>query len=423
MRIKTDLPIFVLCCLMCLVLGARAADWPGLLGPNADGTAPDTRLIHSFPPTGPTVLWTVPLGAGYGGPAVSGGQVFVLDRDSVQPPENRQDIIRCLDLATGKELWSYAYAAPGKVEYDGTRSVPAVDAKAVYTIGVFGQVTCVDRATHSARWSVNLLKDFGQPDGNRQYGVPQSPVLYKDWVIVAPQSKTVGFAALDKATGKVVWQSPPIGAMTSTSPLITTIDGVPQAIVQNETGAHGVNLQNGQLIWSCDFKCKGPIAQLTPIGDGRIFLTGNHKAGCAMFKIEHQGDAWIATDVWRLPDSHTSHIQRALLIDRHLYILCNTNEATEGLVCLDLDGKEMWRTAKAPSLDKGNFLYADGLIWSMDGNNGDLRIIQPDPAAYKELARAKLLAGNNIWGFMALSDGRLLARDKTQLKCVDLRVK
>ena len=83
----------------------------------------------------------------------------------------------------------------------------------------------------------------------------------------------------------------------------------------------------------------------------------------------------------------------------------------------------MWRTAKAPSLDKGNLLYADGLIWSMDGNNGDLRIIQPEPAAYKELARAKLLAGNNIWGFMALSDGRLLARDKTQLKCVDLRVK
>ena len=408
-----------------MVLAARGADWPGFLGPNANGTALDTHLIHAFPPTGPAVAWTAPLGPGFGGAAVSNGQVFVLDREASLPAEARHDVVRCFDLATGKELWNYAYAAPGKVDYDGTRSVPAVDARAVYTIGVFGQVTCVDRASHKALWSANLLTDFGEAGPRDQFGVVMSPVLYNNWVIVAPQSKTAGLAALDKSTGKVVWQSPTIGVKNwcrITTPVITTIDGVTQAIVQTDTGAHGVNIQNGQLLWSCDFKCARPIPQPTPIGDGRVLLvnTSGGEVSCAMFKIEREAEAWKASAVWSQP-SHAVHIQQPLLINHYLYLLCNTNNTSEGLVCLDLDGKEMWRTAKAPSLDKGNLIYADGVMWSMDGSNGDLRIIQPDPAAYKELARGKLLAGHNIWGLMALSDGRLLARDQTQLRCVDLR--
>jgi outer membrane protein assembly factor BamB len=410
----------VVACLLpaVFVLGARGADWPGFLGPAGANTAPDTSLIHAFAPTGPTVLWTVPLGPGFGGPAVRDGQVFILDREGASPADSRHEIVRCLDLASGKELWTYAYAAPGKVEYDGTRSTPAVDAQAVYTIGVFGQITAVDRATHTPRWSANLVKDFGgsQP----QYGVTLSPVLYKDWVLVAPQTKTVGLAALDKATGKVVWQSKPIGTLSNASPVVTTIDGVPQAVVQNGAGAHGVNLPDGQLLWSCDFKCARAIAQPTLIGDGRLFLTTVHPTACAMFKIEHQADAWKTTVLWHLP-SHGSHVQAPLLIDHCLYLLGNSNEFHEGLVCLDLDGQEKWHTGQAPSLDKGNLLYADGRVWSMDGATGDLRILQPDPAGYQEIARAKLLSGPMVWGCMALADGRLLARDQKQLKCVDLR--
>jgi outer membrane protein assembly factor BamB len=407
-------------CLLTLVLAlaARGADWPGFLGPNADGTAPDTHLIHAFAPAGPTVLWTVPLAPGFGGPAVSAGQVFILDRDGSAKENNQRDVLRCLDLASGKELWTYAYAAPGKVDFDGTRSTPAVDAQAVYTLGTFGQLTCVGRTTHQPLWSLNLLKDFG---GSRpQWGVALSPVLYKGWVLVAPQSKTVGLVALDKATGKVVWKSPPIGDMAYSSPTVTTIDGVTQAVVQNGSGAHGVNLENGQLLWSCDFPCKFLIPQPTPIGDGRLFLTGGYKAGCAMFKIERQADAWKTTALWRLPN-HGAQIHRALLIDHYLYGNCN--DGNEGLVCLGLDGQEKWHTGGKPSLDRGGFLYADGLLWSMDGANGTLRIIQPDPAAYKELAGAKLLGGQQVWGCMALSDGHLLARDQKQLKCVDLRAK
>ena len=397
-----------------LAAAARAADWPGFLGPNGDDTSPETHLIRAFPPAGPTVLWTVKLGQGFGSAAVAGGQVFVLDREG-----KKGDALRCFDLANGKELWTYAYEAPGQVDFGGSRTTPAVDATSVFTVGLFGQVKCIDRAAHTPVWSLDLAKDFGTTIPT--WGVALSPVLYKDWLIIAPQSKTVGVAALEKATGKVVWKSAPIGEMLYVTPVITSIDGVTQVVVENGSGAHGVDIATGEVLWSCDFKSQIPVPQPTPIGDGRLFLTSGYGNASAMFKIEHQGNAWKVTELWRHPRVNGGHIQRPLLIDKHLYALCNNNGAKEGLVCLDLDGHELWRTGKAPSLDKGNFIYADGVIWSMDGATGELRIIQPDPTAYKELACGKLLHPSAVWGCMALSDGRLLARDGGELKCVDLR--
>ena len=52
------------------------------------------------------MLWTVPVGAGFGGAAVSGGNVYLLDRD-----EKVGDTLRVLELASGKELWTFAYEA------------------------------------------------------------------------------------------------------------------------------------------------------------------------------------------------------------------------------------------------------------------------------------------------------------------------
>jgi hypothetical protein len=80
------------------IVTARAADWPGYMGPKRDGTSTETGLLRSWPKEGPKVLWTVPLGVGFGGPAVSRGKVYLLDRD-----DKVGDILRVYDFATGKE--------------------------------------------------------------------------------------------------------------------------------------------------------------------------------------------------------------------------------------------------------------------------------------------------------------------------------
>ena len=88
---------------------------------------------------------------------------------------------------------------------------------------------------------------------------------------------------------------------------------------------------------------------------------------------------------------------------------------------MDLKGNVKWKTNKAPNMERGNLLLADGLIFMMDGKTGELRLIEPDPAGIKELAKVKVLKAKPIWAPMVISDGMLLCRDQKQMKCLDVR--
>jgi outer membrane protein assembly factor BamB len=48
-------------------------------------------------------------------------------------------------------------------------------------------------------------------------------------------------------------------------------------------------------------------------------------------------------------------------------------------------------------------------------------LIEASTAAYNELASAPVLAGEEVWGPMALSDGKLVLRDLTKMICLDVR--
>ena len=89
--------------------------------------------------------------------------------------------------------------------------------------------------------------------------------------------------------------------------------------------------------------------------------------------------------------------------------------------CMSIDGKLKWKTGRSPVFDKGGFILVDNLMLSVDGQKGILRLVEPDPAGYKELASAKLLDTNECWGPLALVDGKLLIRDQKQMRCVVIR--
>ena len=390
---------------------ASAADWPQFLGPASNSVSPETGLLKSFPAGGPKVLWTVAVGPGYGGPAVEGGKVYLLDRVNDQ-----KDALRCLNLADGKEEWRFEYDAPGTVGNNGSRSTPTVTDKFIFTVGLFGHLTCIDKTTHKPVWQKNILSDFG---GGKlpKWAVSQSPIFYKGLLIVAPLNGTVGLVALDPATGAVKWQSKPVGGMQYASPEIVKVGGADAIAIMAGGGAAMVNPASGNVLCQLPYKCSIPIPNVTQVDDTRFFVTGGYKAGSALFQVAAGG----VKELWR--DAQIgAHIQQPIVYKGCIYAVCNTNDRTDGLVCWDLAGKVLWQTGKSPSLDKGNLiLTGDGTIYSMDGASGDLRIIQPDPAGYKELAKTPLLGGKEIWGAMAIANGKLLARDQKQLKCVDIK--
>ena len=469
---------------LCFLAGGATGDWPQFRGPNQDGISPEKGLLSTWPEGGPKVLWTVPLGAGFGGPAIRDGEVYILDRI-----DNAQDVLRCLDLDTGRELWRYPYDATGKLEHNGSRATPTVGKKYVFTIGPFGHVHCIDRASHEVVWSKHLLKDFGGKMPT--WGVAQSPALYRDTVILAPLSEKAGVVALAKTTGKELWRSGPLGGLAYVSPRITHLGGVDQVLIisasklprssegrrgrarpsrgdrggpagpdrnsrprhEATTGtAHGstgrsghgpaasqpgpripgyvtrvtnrvvgIAAADGRVLWTYgDWRCLNAIPNPTPVGDDRVFVTGGYFAGSVMLKIKPKEGKFTVETIFKLPD-YGAQIPNPLLHAGHLYMVCNGNFKKDGLVCIDLKGNVKWKTGRKPNLDRGHTLIADGLMYSIDGAKGIVRLIEPAPTGYKEVSQAKLLGGREIWAPMALADGKLLIRDQHQMKCLDLR--
>ncbi len=178
---------------------SNAADWPQFLGPQRNSTSSETGLLRSWPKSGPEVLWTVAVGKGYGGPVVKDGKVYLLDRD-----DEVGEKLRCFSLGDGKELWSYAYEAPGSVMFPGSRGVPTVDEGRVYTCGHNGDLHCVDIETHQPVWKANVWTDFGgkppsngggfrpgasEPGSFPIWAITQNPLVYGNLLIVASQAQ------------------------------------------------------------------------------------------------------------------------------------------------------------------------------------------------------------------------------------------
>ena len=414
-RMKKHLALAAM--LVLIVSRVMATDWPQYLGPDRNGISRETRLKRSWSEDGPNVLWTFPLGEGFAGAAVSNGKVYVLDRVG-----NERDVLRCIDLVTGKEGWTFAYDAPGKFERHGSRSVPTIEGNYIYTCGPLGHVHCIDKNTHKAVWKKNVWTDFGGGEVPT-WGITQNPLIYGDLLILASQTEKAGVVAYDKLTGSMQWASPALpGEPGYVSPKVINIGGDDHLVMISANGAViGVESKTGKVLWSYEgWQCKIPVPNVTEIGDGRIFITGGYKAGSAMIKVEKEGNVFVVRELYKTQEFGT-HVHPAINYRGHLYGHCSTNDRQDGMVCMDFDGNVKWKTKRSPLFDKGGFILVDGLILSIDGNKGFLYLIEPNPNGFKELASAKLLDTNQCWAPLALSDGKLLIRDHKQMKCVVVR--
>ncbi len=435
MKIKTQLAALIVTLSVACVL---AGDWPGYYGPKRDGTSPEKGILRTWPKEGPKVLWTVPVGIGYGGAAVSGGKVYLLDRD-----DKVGDKIRCLDLASGKELWNYAYAALGKFDHPGSRTTPTVDGDNVYTCGPMGDLYCINTSTHKPVWNKNIWKDFGGGSnvpsnffrgGPREsslpvWGITQNPLIYSNLVIVASQTSQAGVVAYEKLTGELKWKSPALsGGAGYVSPSIVKVGREDHLVMvtaavgfgRNASGGsvNGIDPLSGKVLWTySNWQCGIPVPHAVDAGEGRVLITGGYRAGAAMIKVQKKADGgYEAAELFKNAN-FGSHTQPPILYKDHFYAQYTINERSDGLVCMSMDGQVKWKTGEEPSFNKGGAVLADGLLLAVDGST-KLYLIDPDPSGFKPLASAELLESGENWAPIALADGKLLIRDQKQMKCV-----
>lgn len=417
-------------------------DWPQFLGPNRNSTSPQKGILRTWPATGPEVLWTANVGPGYGGPVIKNGRVYLLDRD-----DKTGDIMRCFDFSNGKELWKFSYDAAGSVMFSGSRSVPAVDGNYVYSCGHNGDLYCIDINTHKPVWYKNIWTDFGGKE-LPIWAISQCPLIYGNLLIILSQAPDAGLIAFNKLTGTVAWKTPNLGNETYASPSIVKIAGedhIAMVISSTNPIGHrelpqtmgrivGVRPLTGEILWEYNnWQNHIQVANALDAGEGRVLVVGGYELGTAMIKVEKTADgSYSVKELFRHND-FGDHTKPPILYKDHFYAQFSTNSRRDGLVCMNMEGKIMWKTMRAPAFDKGSMILADGLILATDGRKS-LYLIEPDPTVFKPLASAEVLNEGGIsgsdpmaariggaaqnWAPIALADGKLLIRDQTRLMCV-----
>ena len=257
-----------------------ASNYPQFLGPRRNGTVQGLKLARDWSERPPQLVWRQPIGAGWSAFAVVGNSAVT------QEQRGEYEMVVCYDLMSGQEQWSHSdhdryEATPAGV---GPRATPTIVDDRVYTLGATGILNCLDLGTGERIWSEDILYDNDAELAS--WGMSGSPLVLEDLVVVSAGGEDgKSLVAYHKDTGERVWRagSDPAGY---SSPLITTLAGVPQILVFNygSVAAHDPN--DGQILWQHPWptgtEC---ISQPVPLPNDHLFVSSGYGIGCKLFQI------------------------------------------------------------------------------------------------------------------------------------------
>ena len=394
--------VFAAAALFAALPSARAADWPRWRGPEGNGISRETRWSPRALADGAKVLWEASIGVGFSSPAVAGGYVYAMGNES------GTDTVYCLDLETGREVWTHSYAcAVGS--YPGPRATPTVADGVVYTLSREGHLFALDARSGRVRWERHIARDFGAMAPGWDFA--GSPVIAGDRLILNANRSGL---ALDKDSGEALWISAR-GRAGYATPVLTDLRGRPGAVIFGETAAYGVELESGDVLWSFDWRNSSDVNAADPVVfDQKVFVASAYGKGCALYDVSGRSPRAI----WQ-NDLFETHFSSFVLIDGYLYGIDGDARRSSGgvLRCVQAaTGREMWNER----LGFGSLIAVDGHLVVLNAS-GTLFVAPASPSGYRELARASL-PRDQYWSPPAFAQGRLLMRNlRGGLFAVDMR--
>lgn len=393
--------------------------WPHFRGEKRDAIVSDPgfKVATKWGKNGPPKLWTREVGEGYAGAIVRDGRMYLYDYDT----KKKRDVLRCMSLETGKDIWASSYPIVIKRSHGISRTVPALSGKFVVGIGPKCHTVCLDAETGELKWKIDMVAEYGAKVPTWYTG--QCPLIDDGRVILAPGGANCMMLAVELETGKVVWKAPnPTGwKMTHTSVLPYTFAGKDMYIYSASRGVVGVAKEDGKVLFTFDeWKMKiAAVASPVPVGDGKIFFSGGYGVGSMMVQMVEEGGKIALKKLFRLkPKVFGSAQHTPLFYKGHIYGV----RPDQQLVCMDLDGKILWSSTSTHKYGIGPYMLIDGKILVMD-DHGKLTMVDATTKGFNLLAEAKVLDGHDSWAPMAMAGKLLILRDLTVMTCLDLQEK
>jgi outer membrane protein assembly factor BamB len=392
---------------LAIVLPCPGAErqWPRFRGPSGQGETKQTTLPTMWDKDGRNLLWRVKVdGVGNSSPVIWGEHLFLTSSDA----KGTKRFVHCFNRQDGSVRWARQVPArppePGVRDKNGFASAtPVTDGERVIAfLGSCGLV-CYDFAG-------NLLWHYDALTVKTTHGTGSSPLQYKDLVILAQDQNQADsiFLALDKRTGKKVWESKRSRSMTWTTPVVVRVGDHDELVLAGAETVRGYDPASGTELWSL----RGPTQEVIPaivIGKDLLYSASGRNGPTLGLRPGGTGDVTKTHLAWRAVRGGP-HVPTPALVNGRLY----TANDTGIISCLDAaSGKLIYlerlddRFSASPVI-AGNSLY-------FPAESGITYVVRAGDAL-EVVAQNDL--GAPILASPAVVDGRLYLRTAEELVCI-----
>ena len=380
-----------------------AQDWPQWRGPNRDGKVAGFIAPVAWPEK-LTQKWKVTVGDGVATPALVGDKIFVFSR------QDGNEVTRCIEAATGNEVWQTTFTVDGATgpaaRFSGPRSSPTVVDGKIMTLGVRGTLFCRDAATGQVLWQNN---DFG--NALPRFFTSCSPIVVNGLCIVQLGGEENGGAivAYDLASGSQKWKWIEDGTAYA-SPVLLTLDGAQEIVAETANNIVGIGVADGKLLWQVPFAVKGRAYNAaTPIVDDTTVIYSGSGRGTKAVKIDKQGDQVTARELWSNAEASVQF--NSPVLKNGLVFGISDRDM---LFCIKAENNQTAWTARTDGgRGYGSVVDAGSVLIALTPS-GKLVVFEPSDKEFKEIASYKVADGDT-YAYPVIAGNRVFVKDKDSL--------
>ena len=388
------------------------ANWRGPMSTGATKGAPPTEFSSTQ-----NVKWKVAIpGASSGSPVVWENRVFVVTSiPNAQNPGSFSFEVQCYDRTSGQQLWKQT-AVEAK-PHQGTHNTntyasasPCTDGQHVYAHFGSRGLYC-----YTLDGQLKWKRDFGDMNTRNSFGEGSSPTLAGNMIIVPwDHEGPSALYALDKLTGKTLWETPRDEPTCWATPLVVEYQGKQQVVMNGQNYARGYDLATGKELWRCSGQTERPCATAVALGDTVFVASGFRGSFLGAFKLSGQGDIKGTSSVAWTVDHDTPDVASPLLSGDRLYFYKGKSGQ---LTCLDAKtGKPHFAAVRVPGINNtyASPVAAGGKVYLTD-RSGTIVVIE-DADAFKVVATNAM--GEGVDATPAIVDNELFIRSASHLFCI-----
>jgi outer membrane protein assembly factor BamB len=451
-------------------LAALASD-PGPAWPMWGGT-PDRNMVSSMKglpttwdlKTKKNVKWIAELGSqAYGNPTISGGYVLVgTNNETMKDPNVKGDkgILMAFRESDGQFMWQAVHdkLAAGRANdwpYQGVCSSPLIENGVAYYVSNRGEVIAVDldgfrdgkndgpvtdekltkETDADVIWRYDMMEELGVMQHNM---ANSSPVSFENMIFVStsngqdeshvnvPSPRAPALIAIDKTTGKLVWEDQGVGEKILhgqwSSPAVGNIGGTMQVVVgQGDGFVRGFDIKTGKRLWEFDLnpkesvwpKTRNEVISTPIIVDNVVYIANGqdpeHGEGVGhLYAIDatKRGDITQSGRLW-----HYSDIRRSISTGALYNGILFYSDFSGFLHAVDAKtGKQIWKHDMFAAI-WGSPIVIDGKVYLGD-EDGDVTVLNAD-RTLKVIAENNM--GSSVYSTPVPANGTLFVVNRNQL--------